>query len=119
MRSSATTHDVVAEHEHIHLRFQERVDGLLRSERDLLAGRPVPGLAEAARRRRGIVGVNVGANKDTADRVADYLTGDAGVPRERVVVRGMADTHPVAPNDTREGRAKNRRIEVLVDAYGG
>lgn len=54
-----------------------------------------------------------------ASSVADYLTGYANVPRERVVVRGMADTRPVAPNDTREGRAKNRRIEVLVDAYGG
>ena len=54
-----------------------------------------------------------------ASSVADYLTAYAGVPRERVVVRGMADTRPVAPNDTREGRAKNRRIEVLVDAYGG
>ncbi len=52
-----------------------------------------------------------------AASVADYLTGYASVPRERVVVRGMADTKPVAPNDTREGRAKNRRIEVLVDAY--
>jgi len=51
--------------------------------------------------------------------VADYLTAYAGIARERVVVRGMADTRPVAPNDTREGRAKNRRIEVLVDAYGG
>ncbi|RJY10317.1 quinone-dependent dihydroorotate dehydrogenase [Aurantiacibacter aquimixticola] len=29
------------------------------------------------RRRRGIVGVNVGANKETTDRVADYLTGIA------------------------------------------
>lgn len=54
-----------------------------------------------------------------ASSVADYLTAYAGVPRERVVVRGMADTRPVAPNDTREGRAQNRRIEVLVDAYGG
>ena len=54
-----------------------------------------------------------------AASVADYLTGYAGVPRERVIVRGMADTRPVAPNDTREGRARNRRIEVLVDAYGG
>lgn len=54
-----------------------------------------------------------------ASSVADYLTGYAGVPRERVVVRGMADTRPVAANDTREGRAKNRRIEVLVDAWGG
>lgn len=54
-----------------------------------------------------------------ASSVADYLTGYASLPRERVVVRGMADTRPVAPNDTREGRAQNRRIEVLVDAYGG
>ena len=54
-----------------------------------------------------------------ASSVADYLTAYADVARERVVVRGMADTRPVAPNDTREGRAKNRRIEVLVDAYGG
>ena len=29
----------------------------------------------AARERRGIVGVNVGANKDAADRVADYASG--------------------------------------------
>jgi chemotaxis protein MotB len=54
-----------------------------------------------------------------ASSVADYLTAYADIARERVVVRGMADTRPVAPNDTREGRAKNRRIEVLVDAYGG
>lgn len=29
----------------------------------------------AARERRGIVGVNLGANKDSADRVADYVAG--------------------------------------------
>jgi dihydroorotate dehydrogenase len=27
------------------------------------------------RRRRGIVGVNIGANKDSADRIADYVSG--------------------------------------------
>ena len=31
----------------------------------------------AARRRRGVIGINVGANKDTFDRVADYETGVA------------------------------------------
>jgi dihydroorotate dehydrogenase len=31
------------------------------------------------RRRRGIVGVNVGANKDAADRIADYATGVAAM----------------------------------------
>lgn len=35
----------------------------------------------ARRKRRGIVGVNVGANKDAVDRMADYVTG----------VRAMAD----------------------------
>ena len=27
------------------------------------------------RERRGIVGVNIGANKDSADRIADYVAG--------------------------------------------
>jgi chemotaxis protein MotB len=53
-----------------------------------------------------------------AASVADFLIERGGVPRERMVVRGMADVKPLAPNDTREGRAKNRRIEVLIDAYG-
>jgi chemotaxis protein MotB len=53
-----------------------------------------------------------------AGAVADYLSEYADVPRERLMVRGMADTKPVAPNDTHEGRAKNRRIEILVDAFG-
>ena len=35
-----------------------------------------PALARLmARKRRGVVGVNVGANKDSSDRVADYLAG--------------------------------------------
>ena len=32
-----------------------------------------------ARPRRGVVGANVGANKDSADRIADYVTGLRGV----------------------------------------
>ena len=30
-----------------------------------------------ARRRRGIVGINIGANKDSVDRAADYVAGIA------------------------------------------
>ena len=52
-----------------------------------------------------------------AGAVADYLIQHGGVARERIVVRGLADVKPLAPNTTREGRAKNRRIEVLVDAF--
>ena len=31
------------------------------------------------RKRRGVVGVNIGANKDSADRIADYVTGVAAM----------------------------------------
>lgn len=34
-----------------------------------------PAKARLAGRRRGIVGVNIGANKDSADRIADYAEG--------------------------------------------
>jgi chemotaxis protein MotB len=35
------------------------------------------------------------------------------VPAERLAAVGYGDSHPVAPNDTPEGRAKNRRVEII------
>jgi chemotaxis protein MotB len=41
---------------------------------------------------------------------------DAGIPPERLVATGRAEYAPVAPNDSAEGRQKNRRIEItLID----
>jgi chemotaxis protein MotB len=37
-----------------------------------------------------------------------------GIPPERMGVAGFADTAPVAPNDTPDGRAKNRRVDIVV-----
>lgn len=39
---------------------------------------------------------------------------DAGVARERLRAVGLADTRPIADNDTMEGRARNRRVEVVL-----
>ena len=33
---------------------------------------------------------------------------------EKIIVTGHADTRPVAPNDTEEGRASNRRVEITI-----
>ncbi|UCG51977.1 MAG: OmpA family protein [Candidatus Latescibacterota bacterium] len=46
-----------------------------------------------------------------AEAVMRYLTAK-GTIKTRVVVRGYGDRRPVATNATREGRAKNRRVEV-------
>jgi OOP family OmpA-OmpF porin len=58
-------------------------------------------------------------NKRLSERrarsVVDYLK-KAGVPADRLTAAGYGETRPVAPNDTIENRAKNRRIEFAVTA---
>lgn len=39
---------------------------------------------------------------------------DAGIPADRLSMAGYADTRPVASNDTEEGRARNRRVDIVV-----
>lgn len=38
-----------------------------------------------------------------------------GVPRDRMRAVGLADTKPVASNDTEEGRARNRRVDFVME----
>ena len=51
-----------------------------------------------------------------ADSVADYLTA-RGVDPARMYVRGFGKTEPVASNATIEGRAANRRVEIMLTPY--
>ncbi|HUJ16546.1 MAG TPA: OmpA family protein [Nitrospirota bacterium] len=48
-----------------------------------------------------------------ATNVVRYLQ-EVGVPPELMVPSGRAEYDPVAPNDTPEGRQKNRRIEIML-----
>lgn len=48
-----------------------------------------------------------------AQRVADILEA-SGAPGERVTHKGRAENDPVAPNDTPENRALNRRIDIHI-----
>jgi len=43
------------------------------------------------------------------------LLAATGIPPDRLRAEGRAATEPVAPNDSREGRALNRRVEILVE----
>jgi chemotaxis protein MotB len=42
------------------------------------------------------------------------LFADSGLATSRLLAVSMGETRPVAPNDTPEGRAKNRRIEIRL-----
>lgn len=50
-----------------------------------------------------------------AASVADYLSQQAEIDSARLRVKGFADTVPIAPNESAEGRARNRRIEIIID----
>jgi len=39
---------------------------------------------------------------------------ESGIPPERMVPSGRGEYDPIAPNDTPEGRQKNRRIEIML-----
>jgi chemotaxis protein MotB len=46
--------------------------------------------------------------------VLRYLVDVVGIAPTRMSAAGYADQHPIADNSTPEGRAKNRRVEIVV-----
>jgi len=50
---------------------------------------------------------------DRATAVKDALV-KAGTPADRIIVEGVGPERPIASNDSEEGRAKNRRVELTV-----
>lgn len=44
---------------------------------------------------------------------AYYLMGK-GVPPEKISIVGYSEYKPIAPNDTEENRAKNRRVDIVI-----
>jgi OOP family OmpA-OmpF porin len=45
--------------------------------------------------------------------VVAYLV-KAGIARDRLEARGLGESQPVADNETEDGRARNRRVELRV-----
>ena len=53
-----------------------------------------------------------------AGAVADYMSSTGGLGAGRLSVSGFADTKPLDNNDSAAGRARNRRIEIIIDGAG-
>jgi OOP family OmpA-OmpF porin len=56
---------------------------------------------------------NLNLSKRRAQAVVDYLV-EAGVDSGHITAVGYGETKPIASNDTAEGKAQNRRIEMSV-----
>jgi len=51
---------------------------------------------------------------DRADAVRGYLLANANIDASRITSSGFGETKPIATNETKEGRRKNRRIDVII-----
>jgi chemotaxis protein MotB len=69
-----------------------------------------------ALQRAGIAN-SIDLSSRRADNVVAYLNSQ-GVDPNIISAKGFGDTHAVVPNDTPQGRAQNRRIEIAMEGPG-
>jgi len=53
-------------------------------------------------------------SQNRADLVRNYLIGN-GIRPEQIEAKGMGAEEPIASNDTEEGKATNRRVEIILN----
>jgi len=63
------------------------------------------------------INTNMDLSSKRADTIVNYLRAH-GIDPNILSAKGRGDTHPVAANTTPEGRARNRRIEIIVEGSG-
>lgn len=63
----------------------------------------------------GSAAYNKKLSQKRADAVKQYMVKKAGIDAKRLTAKGFGMENPIASNKTKEGRAKNRRVEAAVD----
>ena len=57
---------------------------------------------------------NLILSQKRADAVSDYLLANTNINKAMMESKGFGETNPIANNETKEGRAKNRRIDLVI-----
>ncbi|HET6978291.1 MAG TPA: OmpA family protein [Pyrinomonadaceae bacterium] len=64
---------------------------------------------------RGSIALNRALSQRRADAVIRYLVENHNIPLRRIITPyGYGELNPVAENDTKDGRAQNRRVEIKL-----
>lgn len=62
----------------------------------------------------GTDGYNLDLSSRRAATVKDYFVSQEGMEESGIESNGFGESRPIASNDTEEGRAKNRRVEIII-----
>jgi len=75
----------------------------------------VVGHTDSVSFKKGIDKDNLGLSTDRANTVVRTLVGSYNVNPDRLVAAGQGKYGPIADNSTADGRAKNRRTEIILN----
>jgi OOP family OmpA-OmpF porin len=62
---------------------------------------------------KGTLAYNTDLSQRRAEAVAKALAAKYGIAADRMVAKGVGPLSPLAPNDSEDGQAKNRRVELV------
>jgi outer membrane protein OmpA-like peptidoglycan-associated protein len=93
-------------------KLNEVADALLKNNRD--SNIVVEGHTDS----QGRAADNDELSMTRANSVRDYLVS-RGIASDRISAKGLGSSRPVATNKTAEGRADNRRVEIVVQPSSG
>jgi len=88
---------------------------LMREIAEALRGHPDIRLVEIQGHTddQGTIAYNESLSQRRAQSVKDWLV-EHDVEESRLEARGYGESDPIAPNDTAEGRARNRRVQFII-----
>ena len=58
---------------------------------------------------------NLESSQNRADAVREYLLANMAIDKEDIDAVGYGETLPIANNETLEGRARNRRVDLVIE----
>jgi len=58
--------------------------------------------------------LNQSLSQQRAESVQQYMVNAMRIPSYRLIATGYGETNPVANNETESGRARNRRIDIVI-----
>ncbi len=58
--------------------------------------------------------LNQKLSQERAESVQQYMINAMRIPTYRMIATGYGETRPVANNETEPGRARNRRIDIVI-----
>lgn len=66
---------------------------------------------------QGATSYNIDLAQKRADAVRSYIVS-RGYPSNMIFAQGIGEGRPIADNNSAEGRANNRRVEIIIDHNG-